>query len=225
MGIFKQLFGRKVHDQAARPLPAIHCKVVEEKIQRPVPADRWKISDKKARQPPSAAVFLLRVGACVSLSLPGCDSVESGPSSSAEEKENLRHYYRSAKHEAEATLLRNAIIQTEKAPSQVEIGRLLALKVQALAEVRTVRDEVLETLLPGMSAPFRRLYERSLELAHRSLEFGDREADAESSRLQGEWVDWTIPSKTSSGRPDATSINIWNCSSKGSHHKRRSFVL
>lgn len=56
--------------------------------------------------------------------------------------------------------------------------------------IQQVRDDVLEKALPGLSVPYRLLFQRSLELQVRNLERGDIGAEMTGSALHDEWVDW-----------------------------------
>jgi hypothetical protein len=105
----------------------------------------------------------------------------------SEEKANALHYLRAA----EADIAASQLVNQRGGPDiTAAVPEILRLKRTALMEAQQVRDSVLEKALPGLSEPYRLLFQRSLELQIRNLERGDLEAEITGSALHDEWVDW-----------------------------------
>ncbi len=70
------------------------------------------------------------------------------------------------------------------------LPRALTQLKTALNESITVRDDVLERILPGMSKPWRDLYQKGLELQIQGWETNDKSMIYRSNTLINDWGQW-----------------------------------
>lgn len=107
----------------------------------------------------------------------------------AQDKENIAHFFASQKADLAAVRLANSGVAFSMM-SETERTELLRLKRLALSEAKLLKDEVLSKANRDLPQRFRELYQRSLELRLQNLEIGDIKAELEGSALHDQWVDW-----------------------------------
>jgi len=112
----------------------------------------------------------------------------------AEEKENIRHFFTSMDATQAATRLGNAGGGYSFVP-EATVQEMYRLRQEALREAVMVRDDVLEKAAPGLSVQWRQKHQRGLELQLMAVERRDASAEIAGSALHNDWIDWINSNK------------------------------